>query len=247
MIKINLLGDETVIDTSGTWFLIAYVFSVVATVLCCALLYFSAASSIQDYTSQADDLDTQLRKLKETTQEVHELEKKKKDLADKTNVIAILKKNKLGPVRILDDLNTALPDRAWLTDLRETGGLMRISGYALDNQTIAAFMKALEFSNYFESIDLGESREVDKDGTKIKEFTLLTKVVYSGLQKKVEPGVSPAGSVTPSPSPALSAGSAPAAASAASVTATESPVPSVSPAASSASEAAVVSATPGNS
>ncbi len=188
MIKINLLGDETVIDTSGTWVLIGYVLSVVVLLIICGAMYLTASAAIEEGRVEADTLAVRLKKLQEVTKEVRELEARKKELSDKTSVIAVLKKNKLGPVRILDDLNTALPDRAWLAEIRETGGLMRISGYALDNQTIAAFMKALEVSTYFESVDLGESREVDRNGAKIKEFTLLTKVVYAGgVKKAVEP------------------------------------------------------------
>ena len=209
MIKINLLGDETVIDTSGTWLVIGYALSLVATLLVLTLLYFSASSNIQEFTAEQETLEQHLTKLKETTKEVHLLEARKKELADKTTVIATLKKAKLGPVHILDDLNSSLPDRAWITEVRESAGLMRISGYALDNQTIAAFMKTLDGSTYFDSIDLGESREVERDGARIKEFTLNTKVSYSGVEKKilerqeaarVAAEASPSASVSPSAS-----------------------------------------------
>ena len=236
MIKINLLGDETVIDTSGTWLLIGYVLSVAVAVLVWLMLYFAASSNIQEYTTQAESLEQELAKLKEITKEVRALEQKKKELADKTAVIATLKRNQLGPVRILDDLNTALPERAWLTEVRETGGLMRISGYALDNQTVAAFMKALEASVYFESIDLGESREVEKEGAKLKEFTLLTKVVYAGVAKKfAEQRAAAEAKAAASPSPSLTPESltpSPTASVTAEATPTETPASSPSPGAS---------------
>ncbi len=183
MIKINLLGDDTVIDTSGTWLVIGYALSLVGVLLIVGILYVSVSSSIDTLTTESESLDKRLKALQETTKEVRDLEKKKNELASKTSIIAILKKSKLGPVRILDDLNTAIPEKAWVTEVRESGGILRVSGLALDNQTIAAFMKSMETSDYFDTIDLGESRQVEKNGVKLKEFTIQAKVSYSGFGK----------------------------------------------------------------
>jgi len=207
MIKINLLGDDTVIDTSGTWLAIGYVLSVVVTVLVGLLLNYATSSFIEEMTIESANLETELSKLKETTREVHDLELKKKELSDKTNVIGTLKKSKYGPVRILDDLNNALPDRAWITSVKESGGQMNIAGYALDNQTIASFMKALQASTYFENVDLGESKEVEREGAKIKEFTLITKVAYAGGVAKGDVSTSLIPDTSASPAVSASASS----------------------------------------
>ena len=206
MIKINLLGDDTVIDTSGTWVMIGYGVSLFTVLAVSAFLYYSVSASIGELTAEKENLDRRYAALQETTKEVHDLEKKKKELADKTTVISVLKKSKMGPVRVLDDLNTALPDKSWIVDLKESGGLVRISGLALDNQTIAAFMKALEASEYFQKVDLGESRQDDREGVKIKSYTLQSKISYAGFDKPkvVVPTVSPtpAATVTPAASEA---------------------------------------------
>ncbi len=180
MIKINLLGDETVVDTSGIWLLLGYGLSVLAFFLVFTLLQVRANSSIESMTQEQKSLEKSLASLQETTKEVRELEAKKKELAEKTSIIAMLKKSKMGPVRVMDDLNLSIPEKAWVVDVKESQNLMNITGLALDNQTITTFMKNLEKSDFFETIELGESRKVDHKGISIKQFTLQAKVNYAG-------------------------------------------------------------------
>ena len=125
-------------------------------------------------------LDSQLKKLKEVTKEVRELEAKKAELRDKLAVIAKLKISKVGPVRVMDDLNKALPERAWITSIKERQGSLSIAGMALDDQTIAGFMRDLEASDYYDTVDLVQSRKTPWKGGKISEFSLEAKINYAG-------------------------------------------------------------------
>lgn len=186
MIKINLLGDETVIDHSGKFLLAGYVASLVVFVAIFFLLYNSTISEIEEATLKRDQLQSLLNREKERTKEVRELEAKKKELNTKLLVIATLRKSKTGPVRVLDDLNIATPERGWIADIKEEAGAFKIVGYALDNETIAQFMKDLDVSKYFESVDLIETKKVDQAGVKIAAFTLLAKVNYAGELPKIE-------------------------------------------------------------
>jgi type IV pilus assembly protein PilN len=134
--------------------------------------------------SEAAKLERQLAALQETTKEVRELDKKRTELNDKLVVIATLKRNKAGPVRVMDDLNMSLPERAWLTEFREGAGTLRMIGTALDNQTIATYMKDLQASDYFTAVDLVETKQIESKGVKIKNFTLDAKITYTGKLRK---------------------------------------------------------------
>lgn len=160
MIKINLLGEDTAIDQSGRLLVLGYGASIAAMVLVFFLMSGSIASHISEMQSDIEGLETTLAQLKNKTQEVRELEKKKADLDQITATIAKLKLSQEGPVRVLDDLNKALPAKAWLTKVEEREGLMTLVGYAVTDHDIAAFMKNLELSNYFEGVDLIESVSV---------------------------------------------------------------------------------------
>lgn len=159
MIRINLLGDETVIDNSGKYILAGYGASVLLCLVVFFSMYTSAGSNIDDLTSDVDIRQAQLEKLKKQTKVAKDLENKRDLLNQKLAVIARLKKSKLGPVRVLDDLNLSLPDRAWLASVSEANGKVTISGKALDNQTVASFMRKLEDSDYFKNVDLVESNQ----------------------------------------------------------------------------------------
>ena len=180
MIKINLLGDDGGRDSSAVMWLGGFVLSMVVLGVSFFLLHQGASQNVADATLEVEGLKNQLEQIQRTTKEVRDLEKKRKELHEKLAVIAKLKKSKLGPVRILDDLNTSIPERSWLTGLKESNGLLRIDGFALDNQTIATFMKDLEKSEYYLSVDLDESKTKAKSGINIKSFVLQSKISYSG-------------------------------------------------------------------
>lgn len=183
MIKINLLGMEAFKDESQTRALYMYAASLAAVILACLVIYLFSAGEVDSLAQDVGKLQTDLAQLKVTTNEVRDLEKKKKELSDKLLVIATLKKSKVGPVHILDDLNTAMPDRSWIADMKESAGVMRISGMALDNQTISEFMRALEKSDYFPQVDLVEATQTEKQGVKIHSFVIQAKLSYPGRIK----------------------------------------------------------------
>lgn len=186
MIKINLLGDDTAVDNTGKLFVSGYVLSLILLGAVLYVVHSSYASAIEKLTLESESREKELKDLQVVTKEVRDLEAKEKEYDHKIQVIAGLKKSKIGPVRVLDDLNSAIPERAWITEVKEEQGLMRIDGKAFDNQTIAQFLKDLDKSNYFASVDLGETRQIDERGVKIKSFSLSSNVSYAGLPPKEE-------------------------------------------------------------
>lgn len=118
--------------------------------------------------------EARLAKLETQTKQVDDLEKKRNLLKEKLTTIATLKIKKHGPVHVLDDLNNAIPEKAWITELRDKNGQLEISGVALDNQTIAQFMANLGNFGSFDrdKVDLVQSFEFQQDNVKLKQFTL---------------------------------------------------------------------------
>ena len=180
MIKINLLGDDTAVDQSGALQVGAFAVSIVVLLGICFMLNQSAGTHVAELEDRKLTLEGELERLKKTTKEVRELEKKRADLKNRLAVIAMLKRSKTGPVRVLDDLNLALPERSWVVSLSEKTGNMNVNGFALDNQTIAELMKSLEKSEFFRKVSLGQTKQATKKGVKVKEFTLKTTISYSG-------------------------------------------------------------------
>lgn len=183
MIKINLLGEENQADTSATVAVGGYVASLAVIIIGFFMAYYSASGTVEELTERSENLNRQLTRLKELTKEVKDLEAKKKSLQEKLVVIATLQRSKTGPVRVMADLNGALPEKSWVTEVKESGGVFRLTGMALDNQTIADFMKDLDLSDYFDTVDLIETRQALKDKVKMKSFLIQTKVNYAGAMQ----------------------------------------------------------------
>ncbi len=109
MIKINLLGNDTAVDRSGHVLLGAFGVSVIATAGLCLFFMTSLGGSVEELTRQKSSKEKQLTQIQQTTQKVKDIEKKQKDLEERLVRIATLKRNKHGPVRVLDSLNRAIP------------------------------------------------------------------------------------------------------------------------------------------
>jgi type IV pilus assembly protein PilN len=199
MIKINLLGTSTVIDYTGQYIVAGFVASVLASLGVFYMLLSSTSAAIDELNTKTQSLQSELAHVQKITKEVKDLETKKAEFNRKLVVIAKLKKNKLGPVRVLDDLNMALPEKAWLTEVKEQDNSLQITGRALDNQTVATFIRELEKSDYFGERSNEILKQIDQDGVKIKEFSFLTKIYYAGKTATKQAEQAQAESVAPPP------------------------------------------------
>jgi len=180
MIKINLLGNDTAKDNTGKLIAVGYIASVVAVVLISTVLHMSITSRNQNLAEVVVERKEELEQLEKKTAEVKEMAKKEGELKNKLAVIATLKKQKKGPVKILDQLNSAIPEKAWLIETREKDGAMRMEGFALDNQTISQFLKGLMVSEFFPKVELDETKLVEKSGVKVSQFVVKAEVSYAG-------------------------------------------------------------------
>ena len=107
--------------------------------------------------AQIDELNREIQQFNAQVKEVHDLDKLKKEVEAKLRVIQDLNSKRRGPSRVLDDLSSATPDNLWLIDFNEAAGQATVIGMALDNETIAHFMRQLQDSPYFFGVDLVET------------------------------------------------------------------------------------------
>ncbi len=190
MIRINLLGEKEDHSTAYALHLLSFVGVFVVTCAVCSVIYFRGAFALDDLRNEKSQLQTQLTALQRQTAKVQELEQKRKVLREKLMTIARLKTRKHGPVHVLDDLNIAVPDRAWLTSLVDKGAGLEISGIALDDITVSGFMFNLEQSHYFSpGTELIQSAEEEVNGVKMKRFSMLARLKDAlGVKKTADAG-----------------------------------------------------------
>jgi type IV pilus assembly protein PilN len=136
------------------------------------------ALELSGLQTELASLRADLQVLNVKIKEVGDLQNKIKDLRSKNKIIENLNKKKSGPVLVMENLSSATPNSLWLTDLRESGGNVTMNGLAVDNQTIADFMKAIALSKHFNNVELVETTQGAGPTAALKKFSIKTGVVY---------------------------------------------------------------------
>ncbi len=130
-------------------------------------------NTINDLNTQVATLTKKKASFQPTLKLIEDLKKEKKVLEAKLNAIKLLKKNSQLTVRILDEIAKRTPsNRLWLNSLSQTQDKLRIAGVALDNATIAQYMKELTNSELFTAAELANSSQTAVAGRKLKSFSL---------------------------------------------------------------------------
>jgi type IV pilus assembly protein PilN len=127
--------------------------------------------------SELTTLRNDIQALNVKVKEVGELQNRIKEFNSKHKVIADLNRKKSGPVGVMESLSVATPSRLWLTEFKEIGGKLTISGLAADNQTVADFLKSLATTVYFRDVELVETTQGQEAGA-FKKFTIRTALYY---------------------------------------------------------------------
>ena len=175
------------------------------------VLIVAMAGNYLGYSRREDTRQKKAQRVAQTKQDIAQLDKvigevkditqRTKDLEDKMAVLNNLKKNRSGPVKVLDAIQTALPKKVWLLDASEAGGAMTLNGRAFSHDDLAEFMSSLQnvvntplgIGKVIESNTAGVSRVETGDGKmvdfKVNEVTFFfTNVALKGATEATEQG-----------------------------------------------------------
>jgi len=173
MIKINLLPISAARkkETARQQVIILFA-SILGVLLIACAVYFYIGLKIQSTKTEITRSENEIQELKLKIGKINNLKNLKQEVQKKLDVLILLRKGKVGPVNRLLTLSEAAPDKLWLTRYAENGSDVSISGVALNEELIAAYMKNLEASPDFEGIELIVSEQMDMQGIKVKKFDL---------------------------------------------------------------------------
>ena len=166
--------------------------SVTVALLVMVIPYVLQGRTLSHLESESAQLRIEIKGFNEQVKEVKDLGKRKAELQAKLKIIDDLKQKRVGPVRILEDLGSAAPEKLWLVGFDDVAGQATITGLALDNQTIAGFMRQLQGSNYFYDVDLVETSQSEplrnsatgESGMIFKKFIIKAHLDYLGTGGK---------------------------------------------------------------
>src|SRR3954468_9181766 len=136
------------------------------------------------YESELRSLDKQIvatrqeiAQLEKTIGEVKSIKEDKKALEDKLKILDTLKKGRTGPVKVLDELATVIPQKVWITDYTEKDGGVTLIGLAASYEDLSTFSKKLKASTHFTNITIKGAKQATADG--VVSWTIVCNANYS--------------------------------------------------------------------
>jgi type IV pilus assembly protein PilN len=195
MIRINLLPIKEAQRALGRrQQLSVALLSVSVALLVMVVPYVLQGRRFAQLDREIEQLNTEIARYNEQTREVRDLEKKRAELQAKLRVIDDLKQKRVGPVRVFEDLSGATPQKLWLVSFSEVNAQAELRGFALDNQTIATFMRQMQSSPYFYEVDLVETSQSEpvrgaagaEIGVGFKRFIIKARLDYLGRGGKAQ-------------------------------------------------------------
>jgi type IV pilus assembly protein PilN len=177
------------------------VFAAGAGIVLCLLISTWMAARIAHERSLVTAREAELKKLEATMNEVKKFQAEQQEIEQKLAIIDQIEAARMGPVKIMDELATRIPQRVWLTKMVEKGGVLELEGRSIDAEVVADFVVALEESPMLSAVDLQETKLEEVDGLKLSNFKLTAQYPFlkdPGAPDKAK-GKKPAGARAAAP------------------------------------------------
>lgn len=178
MIRINLLPIRQIKKRNRTRNeVLAFLASLAGLIVVLGIVGLSLANKITDLNTQISHLEQKKASYQPILNKIKKLQKDKENLDAKLRVINDLKRGSQITVRVLDEVANRTPtNRMWLKSIRVSNNQLQVTGVALDNATIAQYMRKMDASPFFANADLASSSQIDVAGKKLKSFSLTFQV-----------------------------------------------------------------------
>ena len=194
MIRINLLSDREAIRKETTRQQVSiFILTICLVLVILGGIQFYQYRQKKDLRENIQYVTKELKALEQKVGEVERYKEAKQELETKLQIIEQLQKGKMLVLHLLDGIGENIPEKMWLDDLGFKGGKLSMEGYAVDNETIAGFMKQLERTKSFRSVELVLTEKKEVEGVGMKHFSLVAPLAP---MKTETPGSSTGGSST---------------------------------------------------
>jgi len=200
MIRINLLASERAQSKKKLTFhtgqkplTIGCALILVVAVLLIGWRYWSLSRQSSQIDRELASAQLEKARLQSVIQKVDEFEQRKAQLSQRVVLIEDLRKEQKGPVHMLDELSKGLPPMLWLTEVKQVGADVVITGNSTTQTGVSDFISNLEGSGYFKkSIDIVGTKTVPmpQPPGELVSFTLRAQFLTPGETKPVVAAVS---------------------------------------------------------
>jgi len=164
--------------------------------LVCSVILVATAIGIVWWFWQLQQRDNQLDRdiqaaeqetvrLREVLTQVQKFETQKLQLQQRVALIEDLRRGQNGSVHMLDQISRALPDRLWLTQMKDDpkNGTTVIDGFATSMTALSDIVGNLETSGYFKRpVEIVNSAVETQQGTELVRFSIRATFVMPGTE-----------------------------------------------------------------
>jgi type IV pilus assembly protein PilN len=173
MIRINLLPYR---DVRRQGQILQYIMVALVTLGVTIVLILSSYSwSTMQLVNTEDRLKNVQGENQALKRKIGELSKFKEVQAEvqrKLDLVDTLQRGRFRSLESMQGLSVAIPKNVWLTEVKDSGGTISISGVGESNRAVAAFMRALENQKVFSGVNLKLIRRESKGNVVMRSFSL---------------------------------------------------------------------------
>ncbi len=171
MIRINLIRGKR---KKKREFSVESLYLVVPLLVVAGVFVFhqSVGRKIEKLDADIRTATARIESLKKEIGEVEKFKVRKAELQKKVDIISSLQTGRVGPVKVLDAISTAVPENSWLEKMTLAGDRVSVEGIAMNNTVVADFMNALARNGAFRDVVLGSADQTTVAGTKLVKFNL---------------------------------------------------------------------------
>jgi len=176
MTRINLLPwREELRQEQKKQFLIMLVMTCVLAAAIVGLIHFQMQSKIDYQLTRNRFMTAEIGKLDEEIKEISELQKVRRSLIERMEVIQDLQGSRPSIVHLFTEIVSTVPNGVYLETLAQTGSNLLITGEAESNARVSTYMRNLSASEWLKDPNLTVIEIEDKTVNRISSFTLTVK------------------------------------------------------------------------
>jgi type IV pilus assembly protein PilN len=97
-------------------------------------------------------------RLRTLIQQVQTNDARRAQLQERVGLIEELRKGREGAVRMLDEISRSLPDMLWLTEVKQQGADLTITGRCMSLTALSDFVDNLKLGGYFKPVEILDSQ-----------------------------------------------------------------------------------------
>ena len=171
--QINLLPwrEELRQEQKKQFVLMSVMTCVLATAIV-GLIHFQMQAKIDYQSSRNRFLTNEIHKVDEEIKEISELQKVRRSLIERMEVIQNLQGSRPSIVHLFTEIVSTVPNGVYLKSLKQTGSKLLVNGQAESNARVSTYMRNLSASEWLKEPNLTIIEVKDIKVNRISTFTL---------------------------------------------------------------------------